>query len=143
MYEVGQICFGSYLCIVSVWDIRRRMIPCWLLGIGGVLAVVFQLLQKNTSVVSVLAGMAVGGIFLVISKVTEEGLGYGDSLMILAVGIYMGFWQLLYLLTGAYLMAAVFAGVVLVRKRFSRKDSFPFIPFLTAAYIAVLVWGGV
>ena len=27
MYEIGEICFGGYLCVVSMWDIRKREIP--------------------------------------------------------------------------------------------------------------------
>ena len=26
MYEIGEICFGGYLCVVSMWDIRKREI---------------------------------------------------------------------------------------------------------------------
>lgn len=24
MYEIGEICFGGYLCVVSMWDIRKE-----------------------------------------------------------------------------------------------------------------------
>jgi len=37
MYEIGEICFGGYLCVVSMWDIRKREIPVWLIAAGGVL----------------------------------------------------------------------------------------------------------
>lgn len=48
--------------------------------------------------------MTVGILFLLISKVTEEGFGYGDSLAILILGIYLGFWGLIGVLSGAFLL---------------------------------------
>ena len=38
MYEIGEICFGGYLCVVSMWDIRKREIPVWLIAAGGILS---------------------------------------------------------------------------------------------------------
>ena len=38
MRELGELCFGGYLCIVSVWDIKNREIPMWLIAAGGILS---------------------------------------------------------------------------------------------------------
>ena len=57
----------------------------------------------------------------------------GDSLMIAVTGVYLGFWNVLYLLVWAYVLAAVFAGYVLIRKGFQKDAAFPFVPFLLAA----------
>ena len=74
-------------------------------------------------------------VFLIISRATEESLGYGDSILITVLGIYMGFWNILTLLVTAFFLGAVFSGVMLVRKKYTGKSSFPFVPFLTAAYV--------
>lgn len=142
MYGIGQICFGGYLFLLSIWDIRKRSLPLWMIGAGGVMAVIFQDV-KGSSIMLHMAGAAVGAAFLVISRMTGEALGYGDSLLILILGGYLGFWNVLYLLLIAYLLAAVFAGAALIRRRFSRNTAFPFVPFLTAAYIGIAVSGGI
>ena len=54
---------------------------------------------------------------------------------------FIGFWDLLYLLLGAFSMAAVFSAVMMIRHRFNRKSSFPFVPFLAAAYIGGMFIG--
>ena len=89
-----------------------------------------------------IAGGAVGAGFLAVSKISGEAMGYGDSILITILGGFLGFWNILSVLTAAFLLAAVFSAVMLVRRGFTRKSSFPFVPFLTAAYIGVLLTGG-
>ena len=72
---------------------------------------------------------------------TGESFGYGDSLLILIMGSFLGFWDILSVLTAAFLLAAVFSTVMLVRRRFSRKTAFPFVPFLAAAYMGGMIVG--
>lgn len=93
--------------------------------------------------VLMVTGALVGGVFLLISRLTQEAFGYGDSLMIAVTGVYLGFWNVLYLLVWAYVLAAVFAGYVLIRKGFQKDAAFPFVPFLLAAYIGIVCLGGI
>ena len=87
------------------------------------------------------AGGGVGLVFIIISRVSGESFGYGDSILITIMGIFVGFWDILGLLMGAFSMAAVFSAVMMIRRRFSRKTSFPFVPFLAAAYIGGMLIG--
>lgn len=141
MYEIGKLCFGGYLCVVSVWDIRKREIPLWLIAVGGLLAAGLGVFSKKHSIMLMIAGALVGMVFVGISKVTEEAFGYGDSLMIAVAGVYLGFWNVLGLLVWAHVLAALFAGYILIRKGIYKGASFPFVPFLLAAY-TVIVWQG-
>ena len=94
--------------------------------------------------VLMVTGALVGGVFLLISRLTQEAFGYGDSLMIAVTGVYLGFWNVLYLLVWAYVLAAVFAGYVLIRKGF-QKDAgiYRLFRFLLAAYIGIVCLGGI
>ena len=141
MYEIGKLCFGGYLCVVSVWDIRKREIPLWLIAVGGLLAAGVGFFSEKHSIMLMIAGALVGMVFVGISKVTEEAFGYGDSLMIAVAGVYLGFWNVLGLLVWAHVLAALFAGYILIRKGIYKGASFPFVPFLLAAY-TVIVWQG-
>lgn len=143
MYEIGEICFGGYLCVVSMWDIRKREIPVWLIAAGGILSVSLGYFHGKIPLVLMVTGALVGGVFLLISRLTQEAFGYGDSLMIAVTGVYLGFWNVLYLLVWAYVLAAVFAGYVLIRKGFQKDAAFPFVPFLLAAYIGIVCLGGI
>ena len=84
-------------------------------------------------------------MFLAVSKVTEEAFGYGDSVLILIMGGFLGFWNILALLTqrSTVILAAAFSLVLLIPQPvgFQRKDTFPFVPFLTAAYLGGMAFG--
>lgn len=142
IYEISQAGCLFYLCSLSVVDIRRRKIPLWLLAAGGVLAIGCQIICREMPGILIVLGGAVGLMFLAVSKVTGEDFGYGDSILIGILGIYLGFWNLLGVLTAAFLFAAVAAMAVLVRRKFRRKTLLPFIPFLGLGYAMILLLGG-
>ena len=82
-----------------------------------------------------------GGVFLFLSWFTQESFGYGDSILILILGILSGGWNLLWILFAAFLIASVYGGIMIARKKYTRKNSFPFIPFLTVAYLGGMIGG--
>ena len=82
-----------------------------------------------------------GGVFLFFSWFTQESFGYGDSILILILGILSGGWNLLWILFAAFLIASVYGGIMIARKKYTRKNSFPFIPFLTVAYLGGMIGG--
>lgn len=136
-----RIVFALYLVILTVMDLKRRKLKLSVLLAGGIFIPAEVFCSSGVSPVYLAAGGAVGAVFLGISKITEESFGYGDSILILIMGCFIGFWDILTLLMAAFMMAAVFSLVLLIRGRFRRKDSFPFVPFLTAAYIGGMTFG--
>lgn len=139
MYELSQFLCGGYLLGLSVWDIWSRRIPACLLALGAGAAALYQIIWGEIPGILSIAGAAVGVVFLIVSKVTEEAFGYGDSFLILVLGIYLGFWNLLCLLVASFMLAAGFAMVVLAAKHFKRKTVFPFIPFLGIGYLLMVL----
>ena len=136
-----RIVFALYLVILTVMDLKRRKLKLSVLLAVGIFIPAGVFCSSGVSPVYLAAGGAVGAVFLGISKITEESFGYGDSILILIMGCFIGFWDILTLLMAAFMMAAVFSLVLLIRGRFRRKDSFPFVPFLTAAYIGGMAFG--
>lgn len=141
MEKFSQMSCVLYLCGLSVLDIRRRRLPVYLLVAGVGMAVVYQVFFGKDSWLFSLVGAAVGVLFLGVSKWTEEAFGYGDSILILTLGIYLGVWQQFYLLLIAFLLAAGFSVGALTCRHFKRKTVFPFVPFLGAAYLGMLLMG--
>lgn len=85
----------------------------------------------------ILAGLVIGSLFIVISKATREGLGYGDSWLMCILGGYLGIWNMLELLVMTWMLTAVVAGIILARSRFKKRTSIPLVPLITVGYIAV------
>lgn len=139
MFQVFRIIFAGYMVCLSVMDIRQRKLPVRILIAGAVFPAAACFTQREIPATFIAAGCAVGIVFVLISRWTRESFGYGDSILIMIMGAFLGFWNILSLLMAAFLMAAVYSVILMVKYHFNRKYSFPFVPFLTAAYIGGLV----
>lgn len=124
----------AFLTGLSVEDMRFRKVSGELLVMMAVLGIGYQLYEKNGSWISVLCGVGIGVGFLVISYVTKEALGYGDSILIGVLGVFVGAIELIEILMTTWIAVAVIAMILLMFKRFSRKTALPFVPFLTLGY---------
>ena len=138
---ICQTVFAGYMIVLAVMDIRWKKLSLMILLSGTVPLAAGFLCDREIHIILLAAGAAVGVIFLIISRVTEVSFGYGDSILIMIMGGFLGFWNILSLLTAAFSMAALFSIFMLIRKRFHRKSAFPFVPFLTAAYIGGMFFG--
>lgn len=139
MCTVSQMVCLAGLAGLSALDIYFRKIPVNLLILAGAAAAMYQFFVKKEDVCLVAGGMAVGVLFLVIGKVTQESIGYGDGWAVLILGIYLGFWKLLEVLAATCFLLAAASVICMVRRKMSRKAAIPFYPFLMAGYLMCLV----
>ena len=138
---ICQCIFLVYIAALAVMDFKYRKLPLKTLLSGLFIAAAGCLCGREISPVLLATGGCMGIVFLLISRVSGESFGYGDSILILIIGIFLGFWNLMHLLLGAFSMAAVFSAVMMIKHRFNRKSSFPFVPFLAAAYLGGMFIG--
>lgn len=138
---ICQCIFLVYIAALAVMDFKYRKLPLKTLLSGLFIAAAGCLCGREISPVLLATGGCMGIVFLLISRGSGESFGYGDSILILIIGIFLGFWNLMYLLLGAFSMAAVFSAVMMIKHRFNRKSSFPFVPFLAAAYLGGMFIG--
>ena len=136
-----QLLFALYMIVLMIMDIKWKKLSLVVLMSGFILLPAGFLCGRNIHIILLAAGAGVGIIFLIVSRVTEEAFGYGDSILIMTMGGFLGFWNILSLLVAAFSMAALFSIFMLIRKKFHRKSAFPFVPFLTAAYIGGMIIG--
>lgn len=140
--EVVSMAIGLCFLVVCTWlDIKKREIPILLLTAGSVLSIVSFLCSGWDNWYLHLTGVGAGGLFLLVSKVTKEAIGYGDGWLICIMGMFLGIWELLKILTAAWILLSVAAMVCLVKKKWSRKAALPMAPFLTAGYVLLLTVG--
>lgn len=140
--NISRIVFAVYILLLAFMDIRRRELCLGLLLTGIPLAVISRIVLGNIPAALVIAGGAAGALFMIISRVTEEAFGYGDSILIMIMGIFLGIWDLLLMLVTAFFLASVFSVIMLAGGHYTKKSSFPFVPFLAAAYIGGMLIGG-
>ena len=59
--------------------------------------------------------------------------------LIIALGLFLGLWKLLYLLMAAFGLSAIYSMVMMKKQNFQRTTTLPFVPFFGAAYVILLL----
>lgn len=145
MWTIRECIIFLVLIVAAVSDMKSRSISVRFLRVcaaGSILCAGYQIATGELNHWLVCTGIFVGICFLLISKLTEEAMGYGDSLMVLFLGIIVGFWDILTILAITFLLLLCVTIPVLWKKKMSRKFSLPFLPFLTGGYLCFLIMGG-
>lgn len=129
-----------FLLICTVMDLRSQKI-WWPLSIIFMVSTAAAHLAfgEERNCLSLLGGIGLGLGVMAVSWITREAIGYGDGLTVAACGAAVGFVPTAALFILALCFSAVWSGVLLVSKKAGRKDSFPFVPFLLAAQLCVMV----
>ena len=140
MWKIGGIIAVAYLGSGAICDILNRKIPSGYLMAGTVLAVLYLAFGEQTEWYLWVPGAVTGLTFLAFSKLSGEGIGYGDSWMILNLGLFLGIVRLLVLLGIAFAGAAVASGLGIAMKKWNRKTRIPFYPFLLVGYLGAMLW---
>ena len=144
VFEVWEIKIWNTSFLVSggcsVYDIRIRAVPRWLLLLGSALTAAARIAGIGEGTWVYIWGAFVGIGFLIVSRCTKEALGYADSWMIFLLGMYLGIWKLVSALSFSFLAAGIWSLGKVVLKKKGRKEVIPFLPFLTAGYLGGIVW---
>ena len=135
------------LAFCSVQDIREKEMSLWKLQIYGFLILGIFLsrffIQKN-SLFSLLEkgifGLIPGLLFLFLAKASKEAVGYGDGIILLFIGISIGFWQCLGVLFTALLGIFLAAAMILILAGRKKNVRIPFLPFLLTGMAGGYFW---
>lgn len=129
----------SMLALCTAQDMKKRQIRLNFVLVFGILGVFFHMLWRMLSIGNILLGMSVGAALLLLSVLTKGGIGVGDALILVVTGIYLGLEKNLELFLFGLFLCSMWSLCLLVLRKKSRKDSIPFVPFLLAAYMGMLV----
>lgn len=112
---------------------RSAVIAAFTLSIAGHCTdwILGQTPDAPSMILSLLPG---AGCFLV-SLLTREALGYGDSMAVTVCGISLGMEKVTELLLLGLFLSAVWAVYLCIFKKADRSREFPFLPFLMAAFV--------
>jgi len=133
--------FFAVLVIFAVQDIREKSIKLENTLLLMALAVFIRVMLCKCPVYEKILGIAPGVLFLACAYFTKEKIGYGDGLITLGIGIFTGMWPCILVCLLACFLAAFVGVILLVSKKITKGSSLPFIPFLTASYVLVMIGG--
>ena len=129
----------GFLTYCGILDWKTREIPMWLLTLYSGVSVGLTFLLREERLGSIIVGFGVGVIFLLISKMTKEAVGYGDSWIITILGVYLGGQRLIWTLFLSSFFAGLVALFLLWKNKWKGGSSLPFVPFLAASFLVVVL----
>ncbi len=145
MRVITMIAMAVFLAAAAVKDFKtKRISVAYMTVISialGVLCVITLISAKGEGAAGMLLGSVIGVCFFIVSKVTNEAVGYADSWMILLIGAVSGWRATLATVFAALLISLAAALISCMRRGRNKTRSIPFIPALAAAYPAVLALG--
>lgn len=127
------------LGMCSVSDLRKKTMPALLLIVFSIAVVGFALFDDAVGARFRVGGLLLGGLFLLISKCSKEAIGYGDSWLMLLLGIHLGYLRVLGVLFGASVLAGVVSVFFLWKRGWKKKATLPFVPFLSISYLGAMI----
>ena len=127
------------LILLSVSDLKSHTIPVLPVLAFAVVMAAVHLSAGDLPVVRIFTGMLPGLFLLAVSLASRSSIGTGDGIAVAACGAAIGLSSELASLTVALVLCCVYSIVLLIRKKAGRKDTLPFLPFLTAGHILVLI----
>ena len=109
---------GTVLGICSLTDLRHKVV------------------HKK---VLILYGMIPGILCLLVSKISGQALGYGDSILILLTGSSLGIQNCVGITIWAFLCSGLWALFLVGIKKADKKAEIPFVPFLMIGFV-IQMW---
>lgn len=131
-----------YLLGCSVFDFVWKRLPLWIVLTGSVTGIVVGLSQiyifGQRDWIDVLFGLLPGVCVTGIALVSEDGIGLGDGVVLLIIGLILGMQMTIMAAVIGLLLSTLVGVALLIFKKVGLQTSIPFIPFLT---IGVMVAG--
>ena len=124
---------------ICAWcDLRKKEIPLVMLLLMSAATLLFATVCPGALLWSRVGGGLIGILFFLISKATKQAIGYGDSWLILILGVHLGVSLVLQLLLLASMAAGLCSLVILFMRHWNKNVSIPFVPFMVIAYLGVM-----
>ena len=124
-----------FLIPCAITDLKSKTIPIWWTVVFGISAMIYQIFWKKQKLEAILFSMIIGVTLLVAAKISNQRIGYGDGIIFLILGLWIGFWDGISLLFFSLILSSIISVYFIIVRRKGRDYRIPFIPFVTAAYI--------
>lgn len=142
MVEILRSVIGLFLLGIGAWfDIKEKVIPLMLPAVGAFIGIIVLPGSGISYFPDILFGLIPGAFLLLAAFITEQKIGYGDGVIVCALGVLV-IWELCFVcLIAALFLQSVCAVLLLALKKIGLKSRLPFIPFLCISYVFLLgVW---
>jgi len=131
-----------FLMVCSYTDLKYKEVSVFTLLIFSVLGFIVMIIESGTGLISYtecILNPLLGLVLLGISILTKGEIGQGDAFVIMITGCMWGATKNCSVFFVATIAAGIFSFLILIIKKYEKKASFPFIPFLLIGDIIVII----
>lgn len=125
---------------ISAWiDLKREIIYVPLIVCMGIIGVICHIFLQENTIWNLMSGMLIGVILLLGGIWSGEKIGYGDGVIFIMTGIFLGFWGNMLLLVIASILAGVTGTGLLLTHKKCKEEQIVFVPFIFISYVILLI----
>lgn len=129
----------AILSFASIFDIRERRIPDWLVSAGAAAGLVLSAFGPERRLQeSLLGGITAGSVLLLLYFASKGGLGLGDVKLFGCAGIYLGPEGAVSAMAAASMLSGLYGLILICISRGNKKREIPFAPFILAGALAAI-----
>lgn len=138
---ISYMALIPFLTMVSIIDFRTTYVYDITILSGIIMQSVIFLLNKQLSRGSMIhiKGLFIGVVLSYILAKATKSLGDGDIGFYGLCAFVLGQEYSLYMIFLSFMLASIYGGYILLRKRRSIKSSIPFTPFISLATILIIL----
>lgn len=125
---------GICLLIQGIWDVRTKEIPTWVSLGFGICSFLYSICNQRDWICMIFA-LLPGIICLFIGYVTGQAIGYGDGILLCALGLLYSMEQVMNICMIASFVAGIVGLVLLSVFKKGRNYQIPFVPFLFLGWL--------
>lgn len=137
--EVAGILILLLLC--SITDIKEKKIYIFPCIIFMVIGIIMEFMIGQRGILSICIGMLPGIFVYMAGIITREGIGKGDALVFIVIGIFMGLMKCMILLICSLFLIAGIGVILLFIRKGNLKTKIPFVPFITVSFMIIICMG--
>lgn len=146
MYLGIAVIIGMLLFVAGAMDLKSKTISRGIIFVlmivcfAGAFIKVF--INKEFGIWEIIGGVLIGFCAIGLSMVSREQIGRGDGLVIVAIGLMLGFRKCLFAVCMASIIMTLVSVIVLILRKGNRNTRLPFVPALFAGYVMCMTVAG-
>ena len=135
---VRRLLLSWFLLMTMVTDLEQHLIFDRMQLPFALLALPFMLWEGQAAD-CLLAAIAGGGGFLLLSLITKGSIGGGDIKLIFVLGLWLGTEAVFRIAMGGFILSGAVAMIMLLSKRWQRDERFAYSPYFSVMALCLLL----
>lgn len=133
-----------WLMGLSIFDMRYRRVPVWLLLLGGMITAVvgiYGCVSGESDFAEYFLGMMPGAVLLLLAIGTQQA-GRADGIVLMLLGSVLGLRQCILATVLSLVIISVLSALLFIFRKAHKGTRIPYVPFLTMSFALCTMTGG-